>query len=359
MVRRRTAALLAAVVVLACFGAQLASAAAEEDTLQFTEEFLKTKINKAMLNLPRAVMAARNGTLKKAAATAPKQISVSCLNSVAPAPLNWKMWCPDTHATVMQWVDEVGSTHRKITLNPIANMTAQMAVWFMTPAFPKTLNISGAIFTKHRLWHPLDHHDKQEFKLMPGKGLLEPPALNSKLNEVYRPVPGAKNQKHYKTSLWVTANDLALNLPRNRYVLGMEYLGFQAFTLIVEFNDSPTGLVTSVEVILGAAASGYDAKNPNQGVPKIAASTANALLFESVMAPYRKNGDFKGALDAVTRHVVEEFGNLQWFVPEAWGRSVQGQVMKQLQEVKAALIAATTRPEMKDINFDASEAQAN
>jgi hypothetical protein len=45
----------------------------------------------------------------------------------------------------MQWVDEVGSTHRKITLNPIANMTAQMAVWFMTPAFPKTLNISGAV----------------------------------------------------------------------------------------------------------------------------------------------------------------------------------------------------------------------
>jgi hypothetical protein len=34
--------------------------------------------------------------------------------------------------------------------------------------------------------HPLDHHDKQEFKLTPGKGLLEPPALNSKLNEDYR-----------------------------------------------------------------------------------------------------------------------------------------------------------------------------
>lgn len=55
------------------------------------------------------------------------------------------MWCPDSHATVTQWVDEVGSTHRKITLKPIANMTAQMAVWFMTPAFPKTLNISGGV----------------------------------------------------------------------------------------------------------------------------------------------------------------------------------------------------------------------
>ena len=36
------------------------------------------------------------------------------------------------------------------------------------------------------LRHPLDHHDKQEFKLTPGKGLLEPPVLNSKLNENYR-----------------------------------------------------------------------------------------------------------------------------------------------------------------------------
>jgi hypothetical protein len=81
MVRRRSAALLAALVVLACFGAQLANAAAEEDTLQFTEEFLKTKINKAMLNLPRAVMAARNGTLKKAAATAPKQVRQPAVHS--------------------------------------------------------------------------------------------------------------------------------------------------------------------------------------------------------------------------------------------------------------------------------------
>jgi hypothetical protein len=74
MLRRRTAALLAAVVVLTCFGAQLAWAAEAEDTLQYTEEFLKTKINKAMLNLPMAVRAARNGTLKKAAASPPKQV---------------------------------------------------------------------------------------------------------------------------------------------------------------------------------------------------------------------------------------------------------------------------------------------
>lgn len=38
----------------------------------------------------------------------------------------------------------------------------------------------------------------------------------------------------------------------------------QAFTLIVEFNDSPEGLVVSVEVIIGAAAKGYDVKNPSE-----------------------------------------------------------------------------------------------
>lgn len=73
------------------------------------------------------------------------QISVSCLNSVAPAPLGWQMWCPDTHATVTQWVDRSGSTHRKIVLQPMPSMTADMAVWFMSPMFPKTLTVNGKV----------------------------------------------------------------------------------------------------------------------------------------------------------------------------------------------------------------------
>jgi hypothetical protein len=31
----------------------------------------------------------------------------------------------------------------------------------------------------------------------------------------------------YKTELWVTALDLPNNLPHNRYVLGMDVMGFQ------------------------------------------------------------------------------------------------------------------------------------
>lgn len=74
-----------------------------------------------------------------------QQISVSCLNSIAPEPLNWIMWCPDSHAKVTQWVDIVGSTHRRIELHPMPTMTAEMAVWFMTPMFPKTLTVDGQV----------------------------------------------------------------------------------------------------------------------------------------------------------------------------------------------------------------------
>jgi hypothetical protein len=92
----------------------------------------------------------------------------------------------------------------------------------------------------------------------------------------------------------------------------------QAFTLIVEFADTPEGMVASIEVIVGAAAKGYDAANPHKGVLPAVAKAANTMLLETVMAPYRANGDFEAALDAVTRHVVEEFGNLPQFVPRAW-----------------------------------------
>lgn len=147
----------------------------------------------------------------------------------------------------------------------------------------------------------------------------------------------------YRTQLWVTANDLALNLPRNRYVLYFGTMGCQAFTLVVEFNDGQQGLIVSVEVILGAAPIGYDKKNPLEGVPKPLASAANAMLFETVMKPYRDNGDYAAALDAVTRHVVEEFSNLQHFVPLAWEQQGPGAVLKQLQEYAASISAVTAK----------------
>lgn len=57
---------------------------------------------------------------------------MECLNSVAPPPLNWKMWCPGKDAKVMGWTDKSGAAHRSITLRPQKNMTSTMATWFIT-----------------------------------------------------------------------------------------------------------------------------------------------------------------------------------------------------------------------------------
>jgi hypothetical protein len=109
--------------------------------------------------------------------------------------------------------------------------------------------------------------------------------------------------------------------------------------LIVEFNDSHDGLVVSVEVIIGAAAKGYDTKNPKNGVPASMAKAANTMILEPVMAPHRANGEFDGALDAVTRHVVEEFGNLPNFVPDAWNGDMRGKLAQEVVNFKRNIIA--------------------
>lgn len=312
--------------------------AAAPDQLVYVQDFLIAKVKQALADLPQSIADSVSGKLHKAPASPVKELNVSCLHSVAPEPLGWKMWCPNKHAKVTQWVDDVGSTHRLIQLQPMPSMTAQMAVWFMTPTFPKTLTIHNQTFTKHYLWHPLDHKQKQEFKIAVYKGK---PTLHSKLDETYRSPPGKKSG--FRTEMWVAASDVGTNLPKNRYVLGLDILGFQAFTLIVEFNDSAEGLVVSVEVILGAAGKGYDKRNPGKGVRHPLASAANTLLLEAIMAPYRANGDFDAALNAVTRHVVEEFGNLPRFVPQAWATSAQGVVMDQLAVFKNNLIAKTSQ----------------
>jgi hypothetical protein len=60
------------------------------------------------------------------------QVQIQCLNSVAPAPLNWKMWCPGTDAKVVGWLDKSGASHRQITLRPQPGMTSTMYQWFIT-----------------------------------------------------------------------------------------------------------------------------------------------------------------------------------------------------------------------------------
>ena len=60
------------------------------------------------------------------------QVYLECLNSVAPEPLNWKMWCPGSDAKVVGWQDKSGAAHRQITLRPQKDMTSTMYQWFIT-----------------------------------------------------------------------------------------------------------------------------------------------------------------------------------------------------------------------------------
>jgi hypothetical protein len=87
--------------------------------------------------------------------------------------------------------------------------------------------------------HPLDHHDKQEFKLTPGKGLLEPPVLNSKLNEVYRCVLKTRQ---------LSTHNLSMQQPSNQaeemhYAIGVIYWpAGRQHNIIALFNYVPTAL---------------------------------------------------------------------------------------------------------------------
>lgn len=79
------------------------------------------------------------------------QIEVECLNSVAPEPLNWHMWCPGKDAKILGWTDKSGAIHRSITIRPQSNMTALMASWFITThgsgLLPPVVEFQGNVST--------------------------------------------------------------------------------------------------------------------------------------------------------------------------------------------------------------------
>jgi hypothetical protein len=51
----------------------------------------------------------------------------------------------------------------------------------------------------------------------------------------------------YKTDLWVSAQNLADNLPQNRYVLGYDVLGFQVGQAwVLACNDAAAAVAAAV-----------------------------------------------------------------------------------------------------------------
>lgn len=86
--------------------------------------------------------------------------------------------------------------------------------------------------------------------------------------------------------------------------------------MIIEFNDTPEGMVVDIEVIAGIPSKGYDERNPIDGFT--AAAGMNEVLTAPLLAANKNSMDWEESINAITRHAIEEFSNLQFFVPTLW-----------------------------------------
>jgi hypothetical protein len=99
--------------------------------------------------------------------------------------------------------------------------------------------------------------------------------------------------------------------------------GMQAWTLVVNLKDTPEGLKIDNELIIGAAALGYDKEDAGKGAPKEAATILNDNLIRPALAAYAPGEEFMRSIDAISRHVTEEFSMFRFFLPTVWKRFPQ------------------------------------
>lgn len=82
----------------------------------------------------------------------------------------------------------------------------------------------------------------------------------------------------------------------------------QAWTLKVEWIDTQEGVVTHVELVVGSPPKGWDPLHPTYG--NLFAGFWNDALVGPMLGRVRNSPDWEGAFGAISRHIVEEFGNL-------------------------------------------------
>jgi hypothetical protein len=88
--------------------------------------------------------------------------------------------------------------------------------------------------------------------------------------------------------------------------------------MIIEFNDTPEGLVVDIEVVAGIPSKGYDERNPTDGY--LMAAGMNEMLTAPLLAKQKDSPDWQDSINAITRHAIEEFSNLQFFVPTLYAK---------------------------------------
>ncbi|KIZ00054.1 hypothetical protein MNEG_7908 [Monoraphidium neglectum] len=250
---------------------------------------------------------------------------VGCLNTKIPAPLNWgPLWCAGREAKVHQWVDEVGSIHRTVDIPAQPNVTANMVFWLFSPMYPQYLEFEGKMWFWYHLWHPLDHIMASNM-IAPSTANIGTLGLYTLIHEHYRNLPGQENLTEFETDTWFHVEDLVSNFLKKRIVITVNTAGLQAWTLTVNFKDTPQGLKIDNELIMGAAPVGYDPEDPSKGAPAEAAVIVNENLVKKTFDDYAPGGNVPGSeftrsLNAITRHVVEEFSMFRFFLPQVWHR---------------------------------------
>jgi hypothetical protein len=68
---------------------------------------------------------------------------------------------------------------------------------------------------------------------------------------------------------------------------------------------------------------GYDKYDPAKGAPPEAAVLVNENLVKPMFANYAEGAEFDRSINAITRHVIEEFSMFRFFLPEVWERYPQ------------------------------------
>eukprot|EP00775_Hariotina_reticulata_P003867 gene3867-4122_t len=286
------------------------------NTLVFGNQLIVDRATEATLDMMQKVLTGTWKPTRNDPPTPKRKIDLSCLNSVAPHPLNWHMWCPGKDATIQEWVDQSGSTHRSITLRPQKNMTSSMAIWFISSyvmgLMPPYVEFQGGVYHYYHLWHPLDHV-QSAWTLAPAVPGLQAGFLYTLIHERYRNPSDWKFDRSYETNGWFFVSDPVSNMLKNRFYITMPLLGLPTWNMIIEFNDTPEGLVVDVEVVAGIPPKGFDERDPTSGF--LTAAGMNELLTAPLLASQKASPDWSGAIDAISRHVIEEFSNLQFFVP--------------------------------------------
>jgi hypothetical protein len=98
----------------------------------------------------------------------------------------------------------------------------------------------------------------------------------------------------------------------------------QAWTLIVNLKDTPAGVKIDNELIIGAARTGYDPQDPAKGVPPEAARLLNDNVIFPALENWAPNGELMRSINAISRHVTEEFSMFRFFLPQVGGWGVGG-----------------------------------